>query len=258
MLLYGAFFMIKNLVVSGCSFTAGYHNNQKPWPFWTAAALGVKCHNIAFSGAGNTYISNSIVDYLEKTQLDPEETVVVVMWSGTRRKDIRVDAEFWKLLDYKFKFKSTTGDDCCYVGSCGGHNAWNSNSDTKRLFEMLYLATDGVSACKDTMMNFINLKNYLQTSGYMYKFTSFYNQWELNRECSDAGEYLLSYYGDKITLYQQLDYTDWFFINENKDGLWEYTKTNKLIAEDNWHPTDQAHRQYAENIVVPNLQEYFK
>lgn len=244
--------MIKNLLVSGCSFTAGYHFNQKTWPWHVADAFNIKCTNIAYSGAGNGYISNSIIDVLESGVYHPDETLVVVMWSGTSRCDVRVSEEFWNELDYNYKFKSN--NDNFYVGSCGTGNAWQDNKITKLLFEMQYLSSDPVSLCNNSIRNFLNLENYLITNKYKFKFTSFYNMWtsDVHEFTSDVGEPLLGKYVRKF------DLTNWFFVNSNKDSLWEYTKANKLIANDKWHPNDLAHKQYAEQIVVPTLQECFK
>ena len=111
--------MIKNLVTSGCSFT---DDSQQPtWVKSVANICNIKYHNLARGGAGNSYICNSVIDQLDTGMHDPAETLVLVMWSGTSRKDIRVGEEYWNDLNYYFKFKSTEHN--YYVGSCGTGNA---------------------------------------------------------------------------------------------------------------------------------------
>jgi len=218
---------------------------------WTAELLGISCHNLAQGGAGNTYISNSIIDYLETAQLDPVETVVMAMWSGTSRKDITVGEEFWDNLDYSYKFKSANNN--YYVSSCGTGNAWQDSRETQQLFKMLYVGSDSTSLCRDSVRNFLNLENYLTANSYKFKFTGFYNLWEsADKSTSAVGDPLLNKYDHRV------DMKNWFFVNHNRDSFWEFANSKKLLDRDQWHPNDQAHQQYAEQIVAPTLQEYFK
>ena len=260
MLLYGAFFMIKNLVVSGCSFTAVENARGHPWSKVTAEHFGLTYHNLAHVGAGNTYICNSVIDYLEAKQFDPAETLVLAMWSGPSRKDLRVSYEYWNSLKtYKFKFNSAKyHHDSYYVGSCGRSNAWYENSDAKQLFQMMYLSSDPATICKDSLVNFVNLDDYLKVRGYNYKFTSFYNQWQEDIECTDFGEYILEYYVKDLPIYKNFNFNSWFFINESKDSLWEYAKQHQLLADDGFHPSVEAHKQFAQEYVIPIIEGYIK
>ena len=244
--------MIKNLVVSGCSFT---DDSQQPtWVKSVADIYKVTYHNLARGGAGNSYICNSVIDHLETGVYNPEETLVLVMWSGTSRKDIRVSEKYWNKLKYYFKFKSAENN--YYVGSCGTGNAWQDNKDTRALFEMQYLSSDAVSLCNDSVRHFINLENYLKSHNYKFKFTGFYNLWKSSVNdlvyVSDVGEPLLGKYAQEFNL------TNWFFIDENRNSLWEFAKQHNMKDDHGWHPSAEAHKLYAENIVVPTIEGYFK
>ena len=49
--------MIKNLVVSGCSFTDDY--DGKTWPYYIADNIkDCRVYNLSFPGAGNFYIAD--------------------------------------------------------------------------------------------------------------------------------------------------------------------------------------------------------
>lgn len=247
--------MIKNLVVSGCSFTSAFTDTYGDVPTWAhnvAEICNIKFYNLAHRGAGNSYICNSVIDQLESGIFDPEETLVIVMWSGTSRRDIRVSQEYWDKLDYLCKFKSTENN--YYVGSGGTGNAWQDNKSTKALFEMQYLSSDPVTLCSDSIRNFKNLENYLTTHKYKFKFTGFYNMWksDVNESTSDVGEPLFGKYA------KEFDLSNWFFIDENRNSLWEFAKQRNMIDETGWHPSIKCHELFAENIVIPNIEGYFK
>jgi hypothetical protein len=76
---------IKNLLVSGCSFTYG-----ESWASIFAKKHNLKLINLAAPGAGNLHIANSIILYLERNTLNIEDTLIGVMWSNPMRTDFMV------------------------------------------------------------------------------------------------------------------------------------------------------------------------
>ena len=90
--------MKKILLVSGCSFTTNnfksvFHLDMKchwkKWPELLAKKLNMDCINLGQSGAGNEYISNSIIDQIEimdKSKIG----LVIPAWSQCRRRDYQM------------------------------------------------------------------------------------------------------------------------------------------------------------------------
>ena len=82
--------MKKILLVSGCSFTTrNYQSHHHPeidftsydkWPEMLAEKLNMQCVNLAKSGAGNEFISNTIIDYIETTDKS-KIGLVIPAWS---------------------------------------------------------------------------------------------------------------------------------------------------------------------------------
>lgn len=72
--------MTKTLLISGCSFT-----ERLPWPKLLFPTQTFKIHNHAKAGAGNAYITNSIMQ-----NLDCKPDFVFVLLSGINRIDMRV------------------------------------------------------------------------------------------------------------------------------------------------------------------------
>ena len=55
------------LIAGGCSFTYGYglaDRDKEAWPAVLASKLGISFVNLGVPAAGNSYISNSVMDYL--------------------------------------------------------------------------------------------------------------------------------------------------------------------------------------------------
>lgn len=90
--------MKKILLVSGCSFTTdNYESHHHPeedmswdkWPKILAKMLDMDYINLAKSGAGNEYISNTIIDEIE-TMDKSKIGLVIPAWSQCRRRDYQV------------------------------------------------------------------------------------------------------------------------------------------------------------------------
>lgn len=67
----------KKLVTAGCSFTEGYglpNPKEQSWPELLAKKLNLECINLGVRGAGNEYISNTVVEYTlsEEYTVTPE------------------------------------------------------------------------------------------------------------------------------------------------------------------------------------------
>ena len=87
--------MRKKMIVSGCSFTTNnyrsgaYPNMDCSWPKWPEL-LGEKLNmdvvNLAFSGAGNRFILQTLTEAIERT---PKEEIGLVLaaWSQANRDD---------------------------------------------------------------------------------------------------------------------------------------------------------------------------
>jgi len=255
--------MIKNLVVNGCSFTESNHLQTEGGPYggsWAAhvsTALAPNSYqNLARSGAGNFYISNSTIDYLASNRPDPKETLVIVMWSGSGRKDFRISGEWYYHFEnqYTYRAKSGSDDDSEYYLFSGGlTNSWMSSSITKKAFEWPYRMSDPVSLCKDSLMHIINLESYLQAHGYQYRFTGYFNQWTDQADHSHiSGDYSLGYFLKDIPTYKNYSFKNWIFVDQQRNCLGEFASDLDLLDHTH-HPLAAAHQMFAEKIIIPAL-----
>ena len=253
--------MIENLIVSGCSFTetttSGWadqiSNKFKPKKFI----------NLAKSGSGNFYIADSLIQCLLTEKLVPSKTLILVMWTGMTRKDICVSKDYFKILD---QTSSTKKYDQYYALSGGIQGSWQLDLNRSNvfkwfihpLFDSLYKATDYASLSHDTLSNMISTKSFLELHGYNYRFMSYVNYWgvgpqqvspnlDFNIKEFIPNDPLLGLVGD-----------EWIWADDDNMCFYEFSKQRNLLSDDNFHPSEDAHKLFADTVILPQLQGYFK
>jgi hypothetical protein len=98
--------------------------------------------------------------------------------------------------------------------------------------------------CRESLVHFLNLENYLKVHGYQYKFTSYCNYWNGDEYNKFSGDYNISYFCQTLPIFKKFDFSNWFFLNDNKDCLGEYAHSINQMDE-TWHPTQLAHENFA-------------
>lgn len=112
--------MKKILLVSGCSwcdpgFKSDYHPNMwTKWPKWPeilAEKLDMELINLGRSGAGNEYISVSIVERIMSMTQEQRNNIglVIPAWSKIFRRDYEVSSAFEKTMWWSLRW-DTHGD----------------------------------------------------------------------------------------------------------------------------------------------------
>jgi lysophospholipase L1-like esterase len=77
------------LITGGCSFTYGYGLDDRDNEAWTAVLankIGISFVNLGVPAAGNTYISNSVIDYVLTNKV--EKPLIVIGWSHWSRTEL--------------------------------------------------------------------------------------------------------------------------------------------------------------------------
>jgi hypothetical protein len=244
--------VIKNLFVNGCSFT----NDENGMYTWATSLKqtypNLNYHNMGRCGAGNHYICNSTIQFLEDLNVNPEETLVIIMWSGPGRVDVDTSGEWWYHLYEEYPHGKNLNDQHYYLFSSGIN--WALNPTAKKIFDWLYKLSDPHTLCLDSLMNFMSLENYLKVHGYQYRFTSFVNYWNPAVETSKSRDYSIPYFCSKHPIYQNYKMTNWFFVNEHRDCLAEFSMDIDEL-DHTGHPTEIGHRKFTEQIVLPMLKD---
>jgi hypothetical protein len=216
------------ILTSGCSFSRG----PTAWPNHVANLADADLVNLAQAGAGNTYISRSIIDELQNRTYD----LVLVMWSGLERIDIQVSniQQFSETI-YTSDYQSKQNDwpekivypvnDQDYVQKNWVFGVGHLNKDTallkSKLFDNLYRYQDFDEHLQRSLYDMISLESYLKANSVPYVF---------------------SFYQNYIT--PRFDCLDWDNIF-NEDNIFDLTKTINEYDADGLHPGARAQEEWA-------------
>lgn len=222
-----------NLLVSGCSFT--YNNSDKhvcTWPYYLRNHANYKqVFDCSQSGAGSNHIFNSTVNEIETNRnINSDNTLVIIMWSGLTRTDVVATQEITKdwhsMSNYCFDEKFSTLS--IFNQPIG------KDLDTLCKIYKTYVDTD--AQIYESLIKIIALKNYLENKEFDYVFTSFQDPLlELSRVNSS------------------MTIRTWNSIKEI-DYLREYAlSTNRLDMTD--HPTPECHAQWTREKLIAELEQ---
>lgn len=237
--------MIRNIIISGCSFTCF------GWPDAVRAEFYLDNFiNLARIGAGNQYISDSLINCLATEKYLPEETLVLVMWSGVTRKDLMVSDEFYQMVDYPFK-ESIYGQN--YIFSGGEMGSWQSADLIKPLFKPWYQATDKKTMGHESLMCISHTKGWLEAHEFNYKFMSYVDYWgsddktvspnlDFNLGNHAAGDPLLTDLG-----------TQWIWAQDDAKCLYELAGKHDELSPDRFHPSPKISEYLAREFIIPRL-----
>lgn len=232
-------FGLKNLIVSGCSFT--YNNSDDhlcTWPYYLRDLGGFEqVYDCSMPGAGNYHISHSLQWNLEISEFDPKECLVVVMWSGNDRDDCILNEDCSK-TSYPFKFNY---EDNVVSGVTGGSFSLASgNVDELR---NLITIKNKHSRSIENYLYINNLKCYLDQSGYKSVFLNYMLRDMPNWPDFEIDEFLPKSLKKKFNN-----------LFNNTETIHKYAVTRDLLnTNDLFHPTPQGHLSWTKEILLPSL-----
>ena len=268
--------MIKHLITGGCSFSH-YANSNENWVGFLEDKLkfenkDLTIEHTGFFSQGQELIQKkimlAIVEALE-SGLQPNEIMVVVMWSGTFRKAWYIDnpiiikqmTKLWhkfkggmcnQFLDLKNKgsekpsyFNTGCEDSIFEYNPKGGWYFTVNGSDSQMEFvQQHYLLdghmTDGIGKVHNSIENIIMLQNFCKLNSI-----NFYQQFFMDSVFEDIennkDHQMINY------LYKQLDKNTML-----KNGMFEYLHT--LLNIDRKESTNITH---AERLKLDENTGYF-
>ena len=236
-------FSIKNLIVSGCSFT---HNNSMSasvaWPYYLRDLGGFEnVFDTSLPAAGNYHISNSLIWALESESIHPEQSLVIVMWSGNDRDDWITPGS--NINHYPFEFKYS---DNVMSAITGGALA-ESQGNTKIQHKDFFAIQDKESRAIKNYLFITNTWHYLQNKGFRFVFLNFLNP-ELS---SRTGHFDIKKYLPKKQC-KNLDH-----MMENIIDPYTWALKHHFLWTDDFHPSPDGHLNWTKYVLLPHLQSRF-
>ena len=227
------------ILTSGCSFTD--NNYGSSWPE-RLQQLGHQVTNLGLTAAGNRYISDSVMNAIlyKKEKYD----YVLIMWSGLLRLDFVIDAKVIDMYpDYRHRCRKITDNFSYASGAIFDQHAHPATIGMKK--QILLYANDQAIAYQ-SLLEIIKMQTFLQYKKIPYKFMSHTNFWTNNtRPDSPAPDILNSL----SNLVENIDFSKFIFLNENKDGLYELAKSNPAyMSGDNFHPSPLGYQVWGDLV----------
>jgi|694.fasta_scaffold05766_14 hypothetical protein len=245
--------MLEKLIVSGCSFTEGIPTEGRiAWPNYVAESLNLPLYNYAVNGAGNGYISRSVIHGVETAlkSSNPQELLVGVMWSSIHRlENYHSDTDRFKS---RFTFRFIDNDEGCWVSL----RPWEEDNYTISYIKNYY---DPVGSCIYALEHIVRTQWYLKSVNVKY-FMSIFNEAGLPEES-------MMKHPNVKHLYDMIDWSnflpvktcwDWC-LNSGFACLPEHLRnhSNLEVRYRATHPSREQFKGFAEQIVLPHINAKF-
>ena len=226
-----------NLLVSGCSFT--YNNSDQhacSWPYYLKDLCGFKeVYDCSQSGAGQNHILYSIVNEIETTDdITPENTFVIIEWSGFTRVDVIADSEITKDIHFMSNYKYNKR----FATLSISEDEPGEKTDIGSLNKMYRKLVDPDAQIYQGCLNICLMKNYLESKGFNYVFTSMMDpRPELQRV--------------KNILVQETEK-----LLSNLEFLHEFSVSTHRV-ESCGHPTPDCYLDWTRSHLIPYLENVY-
>jgi hypothetical protein len=235
-------FGIKNLIVSGCSFTFNNSlHSSVTWPYYLRDLGGFETvYDTSLPGAGNYHIAGSLQLALELDTFDPEESLVIVMWSGNDRDDyLCPDSNYNTEFPYPCEFRYSKN---VITGITGGANPDSRGNTKQGLRELANTKTPESRAYENYLLT-VGLKNYLENNSYRYLFLDYIDRtlpsrtWDFPIEQHLPKQLAEKYKSSKADI-----------VSPNTFAL-----KNNMCHLDDFHPSPNGHLEWTKQILIPHL-----
>jgi len=217
----------KNILVNGCSFT--FNNSDiaaTAWPYYIKDYTNADdVYDCSQPGAGSNHIFSSTICELESNnKINPDNTFIIIMWSSLSRVDLIANTELvnnWHTNYYTYN---------SHLATASLSALSKKHHVLKDLSQLYFRAIDTESQIIESCSRIIALSSYLEKRNYSYLFTSWKDPVEID---------------DKLPLYEH--------ARELITPITSLGKYAGARVELDDHPTQQAHQDWAKNILLPYL-----
>jgi hypothetical protein len=241
--------MIRNLYTFGCSYTKD--NYQKTWADLLAEDFNCNLHNCAERGAGADYT----VKRLLVSEIDPKDSLVVILWPSADRFDLWADATTPHLLQDKNTASWPDGIApklVDYYGEYGNDHGFILNGSVprgyKHYFYKYFYSTHWI--IHNWYTNIITAQLYLKSKKIKFCMSSTFPL--INP---------VHYHHEKFDIipeiYAQIDLSC-FDINSISKGFIPFCFEHNLTFIDPHHPDTESHRKYLDDVLKYKLEVLLK
>ncbi len=236
----------KNLLVSGCSFT--YNNSENSavtWPYYVKDLAGIdQVYDCSLPGAGNYHISHSVIWALETLNLNPTDTLVIVMWSGHNRDDTIASKDSTNGFPMTFSYT-----DSVVSGISGGNHSTGQGNVRSQSLKELNQIKSPQSRTVENYLYVSALYHYLLQKQYKFLFLDY-----LDRSIPNRGNdfEICDYLTDDLkSKYNEM-------IEYSVENLYRFSIKHDLLDSDDFHPRPNGHLKWTREHLLPFLKSNYK
>jgi hypothetical protein len=235
-------FGIKNLIISGCSFS--YNNDTKKstnWPGFLAERFNIpRVIDNSLPGAGNYHINTSMQWCLESGKYSSQDSLVIVMWSGNDRDDFIIDSSnILKEYGHNYKFNNNVS-----TAISGGMFEHAVSNTIKPFRENIINLKSAESRAVENYLYVSSLYNYLSNCKYRFVFLNYLDHSVPSRTRDmDIKKYLSNDLKKR--------YESWF---APVDNIYAWCLKRDLLSPDDFHPTHRGALSWTDNCLIPYLE----
>ena len=233
-------FRRQNLIVSGSSFT--YNNSAQDactWPYYLRDLGGFDTVlDTSLPGAGNSHIANSLQWALESDAVDPQKSLVVVMWAFNNTDDFVVDASAVK--HYPFEYCYTDSVRSGIVG--GAENYRTGRPANLSITPNIDQLKSAESRAIENYLAIVGLKAYLNSRGYTSVFLSAGTSLALRNNDLVIEEHIGNRQAQRLAAH-------YLPVHD----LFDYCLYYDYLESDMLHPTPTGHLTWCRERLVPAI-----
>jgi len=227
----------KNLLVSGCSFV--YNNSEEylcTWPYYLRDhAEFEEVYDCSQSGAGGNHIFNSTINEIEtNNNIDNNNTLIIIMWSGLNRTDVVAERSItrpWHFMsNYDFDDQYST----LSIFNIGGFDGSTQIDKLCRQYKKLVSVDAQVY---ESLLKIIALKAYLDQKGFKSVITSWKDP-RLELEKTTISQTIVD---SALSTLNEIEYLD-------------SHATLKKLKERDGHPSPDGHLTWTREHLLPYLE----
>ena len=247
----------KKLIVSGCSFT----ENLGSWAYNLSDEYNLELINLAVPGAGNNHIVWSLLSYLERNQVDPETTLIGIMWSHPMRDDYVVEHNYNFEDQSIYKYEYDVSNRLVMRGDLISKdiritkNLSFSELNSQKTLVSSHRGNKSAMAFRTWSLKNL-LTSYLKTKQidfFQTAFLNYLNSSALIKHNTDSDfQKNFSYLEEleRINLISKLD--NWIELSDT-EYLGDFAFRMKQMHPDNIHPSNLGHKIWTKMILIPKL-----
>jgi len=231
---------LDNLFAFGCSFTKD--NYQDTWANLVAEDYNLILHNCAERGAGADFL----VRRLLATDIDPVNSLVMIMWPSADRFDLWADSTVPHLLtdmEYASWVDGKHPKLVDYYGNYNDQQGFNLNGSVPRGYKHYYhkFFYTPTQVIHDWYINIITAQLYLKSKNIKFIMSSAF-------PIRNPIHYHKDTFITIPEIYNTIDLKS--FANGSEDeGFYNYCKSRNLTFFNLHHPDAQSHRHYVDNML---------